>query len=205
MASLQMIWKRIEGWFELMGASAMLDCLRPGTIDAEIQQAEAFLGILFPDEVKASYHLHNGSNGKEMIGDPVQRVYHLYSSTEMLMDWQLQKGWTDNSHENEDEDSESAFFSHDQRVRCNPHRGWWWHPKWIPLLANQKGVRLCLDLAPGPAGQIGQIIALDFDSGDICPPVVATGWQAFLSAFADDLEAGDYSLWKNSTGQIFLS
>ncbi|GHO79988.1 hypothetical protein KSD_77590 [Ktedonobacter sp. SOSP1-85] len=74
-----------------------------------------------------------------------------------------------------------------------------------PFLANQKGVRLCLDLAPGPAGHIGQIIALDFDSGDICPPVIATSWQALLSAFADDLEAGGYSLWENSAGQIFLS
>jgi len=79
------------------------------------------------------------------------------------------------------------------------------HSKWIPLLANQKGVRLCLDLAPGPAGQVGQIIALDFDAGDICPPVVAKSWQALLSAFADDLEAGDYSLQENSLGQIFLS
>lgn len=200
MSSLQMVWEHIEAWFEVMGTSEVLDCLRPGATDAEIQQTEAFLGIIFPDDVKVSYHLHNGSNGKEMIGDPVQRVYHLYSLAEIIMDWQLQKSRTDEYQEDED-----ISFELNLSVRCCPNRSWWWHPKWIPFLANQKGVRLCLDLAPGPAGQIGQIIALDFDSGDIHPPVVATSWQAFLSTFADDLEAGDYSLWENSIGQIFLS
>jgi cell wall assembly regulator SMI1 len=116
------------------------------------------------------------------------------------MNWQLLEGGMGEYREDED-----ISFELNLSVRCCPNGSWWWHPKWIPLLANQKGVRLCLDLAPGPAGQIGQIIALDFDSGDICPSVIATGWQAFLSAFADDLEAEDYSLWENSAGETFLS
>lgn len=200
MTSLQIIWKRIDAWFEHMHASEMVESLRSGATDAELQQTESSLGILLPDEVKASYRIHNGSNGKEMIGDPMQRVYHLYSSAEIVMDWQVQKSWMDEYREDED-----ISFELNLSVRCCPNRGWWWHPKWLPLLANQKGVRLCLDLAPGPAGQVGQIIALDSDAGDICPPVVAISWQALLAAFADNLEAGDYSLQENSVGQIFLS
>ena len=101
---------------------------------------------------------------------------------------------------------EETFFDFDQRVRCNPpDGGWWWHPGWIPLLRDASGVRLCLDLAPGPAGQIGQIIKLDFDDVNWCPPVVAPGWQTLLLTFAQDLETGEYRLREDISGGVFLS
>lgn len=230
MHSLQEIWKRIENGFEMIQASALLDDLRAGATDTEILDTERFLGVTFPDEVKASYHLHNGSNGKMLIGDPDQHIYQLYSSVEMMSDWQQemdlqrqieqraeqnrqarrdirlqqQKNWMDEGGLLDAENE--GFFSLDQQVRCNPpDRGWWWHPGWVPLLRSDSGVRLCLDLAPGPAGRIGQIIQLDFDSGDQCPPVIASSWQALLSTFAQDLEAGEYCLRKDIFGGVFLS
>jgi len=230
MLSLQEIWKRIEAGFEMIHASVLLDDLRPGATDTEIQDTERFLGMTFPDEVKASYHLHNGSNGKMLIGDPDQHIYQLYSSVEMMSDWQRemdlqhqinqraeqnrrerrnirlqqQKDWMD---EGDLLDAENeVFFGFDQQVRCNPpDRGWWWHPGWVPLLRSDSGVRLCLDLAPGPTGRIGQIIRLDFDSGDQCPPVIASSWQALLFTFAQNLEAGEYRLREDIFGGVFLS
>jgi cell wall assembly regulator SMI1 len=227
---MQEIWKRIEAGFELIHASVLLYDLQPGATDAEIQDTERFLGVTFPDEVKASSHLHNGSNGKMLIGDPDQDIYQLYSSVEMMSDWQQEmdlqrqidqlaelnrqerrkirlqqrEDWMDEDDLLDTE--EEVFFGFDQQVRCNPpDRGWWWHPSWIPLLRSDTGVRLCLDLAPGPAGQIGQIIQLDFDSGNRCPPVVVSSWQALLLTFAQDLEAGEYRLRENIYGGVFLS
>jgi cell wall assembly regulator SMI1 len=230
MLSMQMIWKRIEAGFEIIHATALWNDFRPGATDAEIQDTEGFLGITFPDEVKASYHVHNGSNGKKSMGDPDQNIYQLYSSLEMMSDWQqemdLQRQIDQRAELNRqerrkmrrqqrenwmDEDDlwdaeEETFFGFDQRVRCNPSdRGWWWHPRWIPLLRSDSGVRLCLDLAPGPAGRIGQIIQLDFDSGDLCPPVIASSWQALLFTFAQDLETGEYRLREDIYGGVFLS
>jgi len=230
MLSLQEIWKRIEAGFGMIHASFLLDDLRPGAMDTEIQDTERFLGVNFPDEVKASYRLYNGSNGKMLIGDPDQHLYRLYSSVEMMSDWQRemdlqhqidqraeqnqrerrniglqqQKGWMD---EGDLLDAENeVFFGFDQQVRCNPpDRGWWWHPGWVPLLCSDSGVRLCLDLAPGPAGRIGQIIKLDFDSGDQCPPVIASSWQTLLFTFTQDLEAGEYRLREDIFGGVFLS
>ena len=101
---------------------------------------------------------------------------------------------------------EEVFFGFDQRVRCTPpNRSWWWHPEWIPLLRSESGVRLCLDLAPGPAGQVGQMIQLDVDALDRCPPIIASSWHALLLTFADDLHAGEYRLRENIYGGVFLS
>ncbi len=230
MLSMQMIWTRIEVEFKILHASALWNEFQPGASDVDIQETEGFLGITFPDEVKASYLLHNGSNGKMLIGDPDQRVYQLYSCVEIMGDWrreidlqseidqrpelnrqerrkmrlQHREDWMDEDDLLETE--EEVFFGFDQRVRCNPpDRGWWWHPGWIPLLRNDGGVRLCLDLAPGPAGQLGQIIQLDFDSGNMCPPIVASSWQTLFVTFAQDLEAGEYRLREDIYGGFFLS
>lgn len=230
MLSMQMIWTRIEVEFKILHASALWNELQPGASDADMQETEGFLGITFPEEVKASYLLHNGSNGKMLIGDPDQGIYQLYSTIEMMRDWQqemdLQRQINQRAELNRqerrkmrlqqredwmDEDDlrdaeEETFFDFDQRVRCNPpDRVWWWHPGWIPLLRNDSGVRLCLDLAPGPAGRIGQIIKLDFDDVNRCPPVVASSWQTLLLTFAQNLETGEYRLMEDNSGGVFLS
>jgi cell wall assembly regulator SMI1 len=212
MLSMQMIWKRIEAGFETIHASALWNDFRPGATDAEIQDTEGFLGITFPDEVKASYHVHNGSNGKNLMGDPDQHIYQLYSSIEMMSDWQQEMDLQRQIDQRAELNLQERRKMHRQQredwmeVRCNPpDRGWWWHPRWIPLLCSGSGVRLCLDLAPGPAGRIGQIIKLDFDSGDLCPPVIASSWQALLFTFAQDLEAGEYHLREDIYGGVFLS
>src|SRR5437016_2509822 len=90
MLSMQMIWTRIEVEFKILHTSALWNEFQPGTSDADIQETEGFLSITFPDEVKASYLLHNGSNGKMLIGDPNQGIYQLYSTREMMRDWQQQ-------------------------------------------------------------------------------------------------------------------
>ena len=217
MLSLQEIWKRIEAGFEMIHASVLLDDLRPGATDTEIQDAERLLEVTFPDEVKASYHLYNGSNGKLLIGDPDQHIYRLYSFVEMMSDWQgetdLQRQIDDQRAELKQQESEKIRLQRwedwmdeeDREVRCDPDRSWDWYPGWIPLGRSDAGVLLCLDLNPGPGGQIGQIIKLDFDSGDSCAPVVASSWQALLFTFAQDLEAGEYCLRENNFGGFFLS
>ncbi|KZF21349.1 cell wall assembly and cell proliferation coordinating protein [Xylona heveae TC161] len=59
------------------------------------------------------------------------------------------------------------------------------HPAWIPLARDWGGNNIAVDLAPGPAGQWGQIIIFgrDYD----CKYVIARSWAAFLAMVADDL------------------
>jgi len=64
------------------------------------------------------------------------------------------------------------------------------HPAWIPLVRDWGGNNLAVDLAPGPAGQWGQVILFgrDYDT----KYVVARSWAAFLAVVADDLNSGKW-------------
>src|ERR1051326_1121314 len=87
MAAMQEIWKRIEAGFETIQASALWEQFQPGATDAAIQEAEAVLGITLPEEVRASYRIHQGSHRYGLIGvDEI--LYELYSLAEMVDVWQ---------------------------------------------------------------------------------------------------------------------
>jgi cell wall assembly regulator SMI1 len=76
----------------------------------------------------------------------------------------------------------------------------WWHPCWLPLTYDGGGNHHCLDLHPGPKGQFGQIIAMWHD--DSPRPVVAPSFRAWLVAFADALEAGEYVYSEQYVGLV---
>lgn len=62
------------------------------------------------------------------------------------------------------------------------------HPAWIPLVRDWGGNNIAVDLAPGPAGNWGQVILFgrDYDT----KYVVARSWAAFLAVVADDMSSG---------------
>ncbi|CUS21332.1 LAQU0S03e00144g1_1 [Lachancea quebecensis] len=61
---------------------------------------------------------------------------------------------------------------------------------WIPLVTDNAGNHVAVDLAPGPRGVYGQVILFgrEFDT----KYVVANNWGDFLLAFANDLEKGNW-------------
>ncbi|SCV02246.1 LANO_0F16248g1_1 [Lachancea nothofagi CBS 11611] len=63
-------------------------------------------------------------------------------------------------------------------------------PGWIPLVTDNAGNHIAIDLAPGPKGVYGQIILFgrEFDTKF----VVANNWGDFLLNFANDLEKGNW-------------
>ncbi|SCV00019.1 LAMI_0G02344g1_1 [Lachancea mirantina] len=66
------------------------------------------------------------------------------------------------------------------------------HPGWIPLVTDNAGNHVAIDLAPGPRGSYAQVILFgrDFDT----KYVVAKNWGDFLLSFANDLEKGNWYL-----------
>jgi len=66
-----------------------------------------------------------------------------------------------------------------------------WHPKWIPFLWGGYGSEyVYLDLAPGPGGQVGQIILRTH--GMETPTLIASSFETLVADAADHLEAGAY-------------
>ena len=70
------------------------------------------------------------------------------------------------------------------------------HPAWIPLVTDNAGNHIGVDLAPGPKGTYGQVIMFgrEFD----VKFAIADNWGEFLLAFANDLEIGNWFLIDDS-------
>lgn len=168
------LWNRIDSWLEA-NAPSLLSQLQPGATEAAIQKAEAFLGVEFPEDVKASYRIHNGQSG----GSNLIYAWELLSLERTLEEWQV---WQELFAQGEFEFSESQ--------PRGPIRTYWWNPFWIPLTDNGAGDHHCLDLDPAPGGEVGQIIAVWHNYPDRY--VIANSFQTWLEKFADDLQAGKY-------------
>src|SRR5260370_40674606 len=185
---MQALWDRIEAWL-MMNAPEEMFSLQPGATDQDIREAETAMGIELPDEVRASYRIHNGG---ALIAEPLDDTFwELLCLEDMVRDWKTYRG-----------------FDHGLRAPIQPEdkvRPQGWHLHWIPLLEdhNRTGQCLCLDLAPGPAGQKGQILEVEWEDPGQRPVIVAS-FQALLSTFADHLEAGKY-MWNEDDGTLDIA
>lgn len=191
MDTIETVWNRIDTWLA-RHAPAILSKLQPGATDEELRLTEAVMGIELPQEVRASYRVHNGCNGWPCI-----EHWRLVSLAEMSEIWQMMKGILDD----QDPTNEYFFGPQDGEILSEPFplQVVWWHPKWIPLLEFGNGDGLYVDVAPGPTGHHGQLVSF-WNEDAAMNDVVAPGWLAYLSAFADDLEADRYLL----NGQGYL-
>ncbi|RCK64532.1 KNR4/SMI1 1 [Candida viswanathii] len=79
------------------------------------------------------------------------------------------------------------------------------HPMWIPLVTDEVGNYIGIDLSPAADGNYGQVILFgrDFDF----KYKVADSWGDFLLIFANDLELGNWDIKenvKNNDGDLFI-
>lgn len=81
------------------------------------------------------------------------------------------------------------------------------HPCWIPLITDDMGNCIGLDLSPPPngSGKYGQVILFgrEFDTKFL----IADNWGDFLLIFANDLETGNWdiqTLQKNNYGDLIV-
>jgi cell wall assembly regulator SMI1 len=171
---MQEIWNRIEAWLDAH-VPAGAGILQAGAAEEEIATTERHLGVSLPEEVRASFRLHDG----QAEGPWLMWGSELLSLERVRQEWAAWKGLAD----------AGAFrnFRSDSDGRV---AGDWYHPGWIPLTHDGGGNHHCLDLHPGPRGRAGQVIQLWHD--DSPRPVVAPSYRAWLAAFADALDAGEY-------------
>jgi cell wall assembly regulator SMI1 len=171
--SIQETWNRIAAWLEV-NAVEILDDLRPGASEAQLQHAEDQLGVELPESVKNSYRIYNGAEGAGLFS-----CEDFLSLEEMVSKWKaLKEIW------------DTGFFSEFSGKPEGPVQPDWWNPRWIPWLSDVSGNHLCFDLAPACGGTVGQIIRFWHDESDRV--VLASGICEWLSQFADDLHSGQY-------------
>ncbi|HLO50751.1 MAG TPA: SMI1/KNR4 family protein [Kamptonema sp.] len=182
---IKSIWNRIDKWLAA-NAPEIMNKLQTAATDEAIAQAEKLLEIELPEDVKASYRIHNGQD-REKPG--IFEGWNFLSLQEVIKAWESWKNLLDEGVFNE-EDGNNGCAS-DGLIRTDM----WWNPKWIPITAELGGDNYCLDLDPAPGGQFGQIIIMYHD--DAYRELVANNFREWLAQLAADLEGKKYQIDKN--------
>ncbi|QDV37574.1 SMI1/KNR4 family protein [Tautonia plasticadhaerens] len=182
---MEHVWDRIETWLRA-NAPECLASLRPGATDEQIAEAEAYLEVSFPEDVRASYRIHDG---QESDGPGLLDAEEFLSLGRIRSEWAVWKGLPDGG------DFDGIRSDLDEGVRDD-----WWNPRWIPLTYNGSGDHRCLDLDPAPGREAGQVIEMWHDEPS--RPRVAGSFRSWLEGFTNDLEAGRYILSEEYGGLV---
>ena len=62
-------WQRIDGWLS-RNALEVAQGLRPGATEEQVATTERALGVMFPEDVRASYRHHDGQ-ASDSLGIPI--------------------------------------------------------------------------------------------------------------------------------------
>ena len=174
---MESVWKRIAAWYSVNVPNEEFG-LAPGASDEQIATFESATGVELPDDVKASYLMHNGGAAGQF--EPASLVHYgpFLSLDGMLSQWKF--------HREMEEDGE--YEERELEILDEPI-----DPIWMPMtrlpITDNSGDHLLIDTL-SEAGTNGQIISYSHEIGP--DSVVAESWFDFLCELADDLETGEY-------------
>jgi cell wall assembly regulator SMI1 len=177
-------------------APEILRQLRPPAKAEDLTAARQATGLELPAELISAYLAHDGQDRQW------RSYFHLFgmyrwNSIADLVDSYLQK--TDlvkqalsRGTELEVLVQDESTLEPDQLVRADL-----WNPAWIPFAWDPAGAALLLDMAPGPAGQKGQVVA--WDAVDRArPKPIASSLDVLVDSLANALREGRLTCGPNN-------
>ncbi|MFC4455964.1 SMI1/KNR4 family protein [Deinococcus sonorensis] len=171
---LQAAWARIEAWYARQaGAPPLPD----GASEAAIARLERHLRLRLPDPFRRSLARHDGVPEGHWPHGELLSVHRIREEWDIWDGLQKDGGFADME----------ATLHPDARLQPR-----WWDAGWVPVDADGGGNSTCLDLNPGPKGQLGQLIKIDHERGPGGPKY--PDFVAYLHAAAELLEAGKQNL-----------
>ncbi|EJS43585.1 smi1p [Saccharomyces arboricola H-6] len=206
-------WRHIEFWTNEHNPDLNATLSDPCTQN-DISHAEEDLEVNFPNPVKASFKIHDGQEDLEsmtgtsglfygfqlMTLDQVVAMTQAWRNVAKNLNKRAQQGLSHvpstGSSSSMERLSGNKFklpnIPDQKSIPPNAVQLVYAHPAWIPLITDNAGNHIGVDLAPGPNGKYAQIITFgrEFDTKF----VVADNWGEFLLSFANDLEAGNWYL-----------
>jgi cell wall assembly regulator SMI1 len=121
--------------------------LRPGASEAALAAAEKALGRTLPEEVRAFYRHHDGTD------DYVVEGRELLSLERIADEWDI---WRDLLEK-------GTFAANDHGAPGRGVQKRWWIWEWVPVTYDGSGNHHVLDLAPAKGGTYGQILSFWHD------------------------------------------
>ncbi len=175
------VWLRIEAVLRSAAPDLYADLTKatPATVHA-IAAAEDLIGLSLPEDVRASYAVHNGSGEAcilpQSYGQRCMNGVALLSLDEVVGNSQMWRNFRFNES------------NHSRARPDGPISQTWWKSRWVPITWDGGGDHLCLDFDPAPGGVCGQLICFSHEVGPV--NVVADSWKSYLEQVATDLETG---------------
>lgn len=212
--SIESLWHRIEAWLE-EEYPELEDNLNDGVTTADLNEFENDLGLgSLPVEFRQFYKIHDGQfRGGKPTGlvmgltlldiESIVEEYAIWAKVSQRLE--KQQYIAARQRHNTEEGSSSSqginndFVANQKSVPANSIQPYYVHRGWIPFIRDGMGNQFALDLAPGPAGQWGQVILFgrDFDT----KVVIANSFQEFVFGLVNDLEAGNFQI-DNSESRV---
>jgi cell wall assembly regulator SMI1 len=178
-------WQRIEAWFRARQPE-VVESLQPGASAEQVSDFERSTGLTLPDDVKASYRIHDGQKNRYgpglLLGAGLNSLAEVRDNWEFFAGLEVEYSQQDVSN---DADEECSSFP-EGAIRCVDVNS-----RWVPL-HNWDGDCYGIDLDPGPNGVRGQVI--NFGRDQAAKFVLALSFAHFLEDIADEMEAGSIVL-----------
>ena len=171
------LWQRIEAWLRTH-APEVLEDLHPGASEEQVRAAEQELGVELPEDVRASFLVHDGQRG---AAEPLFDTWAPLSLDRVLEHWAMLGRLLD-----------EGGFGEGEAEASGPVKPLWWNRDWWPVLHDESGNYVCIDFDPAEGGSPGQLVTFWHTSPE--RSVLAEGLRQFLEQFADDLEHGRYGV-----------
>jgi cell wall assembly regulator SMI1 len=167
------VWDRIESWCRA-NHPQLLQTLNTGASAQEIAALETAIGQPFPEDLVASLSIHNG----QAEGSSCQFLFDSLTLSGCEQIHSIHALWGSGLG-----DAPDYFRYHPENAIARQC----FHEGWIPIADEEAGLNyLAIDLAPGTAGTVGQVI--DFGRNISEPGVLASSWGQFLHSYADLLD-----------------
>ena len=153
-------WDRIEQWFSKNVPSALENMGEPAT-QAQLDACEQALGVTLPDDVRASYMIHNGIKDENNPGlfsswDVFLSLDQVIENWKICVDIAKQFGGNDDTPDAWRTQAEEKIIFIKGSVKPLPGSSCW-----IPITNMNGDVLRYLDFDPAPGGTPGQVIEVD--------------------------------------------
>lgn len=200
------IFSRVEQFMASHGGPTVK--LNPPATEAQLAAAEAAMGVRLPAEIREAYLQHNGISrltysaiptGAERGPSLFLPRYDWVDLDKMVEEWKMMCGieaemkasgaWEDVLDSDLEPDCKICPIDFERRR--------------IPLGSYDTSDKVYIDLAPGPAGVVGQLIYAGLADG--CQ-FLATSFTSYLERLMDAIDAGDLKTgpegaWFNRAGE----
>ena len=174
---MEATWNKYKNWLASNFPEGIA-ALNAGATDEELVEVESVVGLKLSPDYRKWLAIHNGEHHD---GPALLCSNEFLSTSRIIYEWKTMV-----------EIAETQID--DFTSESNPPdaiRPDWWNRSWIPISSDGSGNLECIDLAPGPAGTVGQIIDFDHETTD--RTVLASSFREWVSQFVNDVADGNYA------------